>query len=78
MPKKDANKKSSRKNDKKKDLKKVPRTVQQTIPYDSVYQNGIIKVAPGKFSRTYRLQDANFEIAEGQHRIICSLIMRAC
>lgn len=66
MPKKDANKKSSRKNDKKKDLKKVPRTVQQTIPYDSVYQNGIIKVAPGKFSRTYRLQDANFEIAEGQ------------
>lgn len=59
-----AKKAEKEKKQKKKEVKKVPRTVQQTIPYESVYTNGIFKVGPGKFSKTYRLSDANFDIAE--------------
>ena len=63
-----AKKAEKEKKQKKKEVKKVPRTVQQTIPYESVYTNGIFKVGPGKFSKTYRLSDANFDIAEEQEQ----------
>lgn len=46
--------------------KKVPRTVQQSIPYETVYPNGIIKIGPRKYSKSYRLQDTNFSIADQQ------------
>ena len=47
-------------------MKKVPRTVQQTIPYESVYTSGIIQLSPDKFSKSYKLEDTNFSIAEDQ------------
>lgn len=31
------------------------KTAQQTIPYEEVYPNGIIKVAPGLYSKSYYL-----------------------
>ena len=57
--------KSGKKNKPKKttDFKKKS-TVQQTIPYDTVYPNGIIETAPGRFSKTYQLDDVNFKTAQ--------------
>ena len=60
--------KSSAKNEKKtkakKSTNKVPKTVQQSIPYESVFPNGIIMSQGGKYSKTYRLEDANFSTAD--------------
>ena len=44
---------------------KVPTNVQKTIPYDVVYeQDGIIEIAPGLFTKSYLLQDINYQIAK--------------
>lgn len=51
---------------KKKSQKKIPKTVQQTIPYETVYANGIIKVEPNKYCKSYCLEDTNFSIADQQ------------
>ena len=36
------------------------KTAQQSIPYDEVYPNGMIKVGPGLFSKSYYFGDMNF------------------
>lgn len=56
--------------DNKKDTTR-PRTVQQSIPYTQVYDNGVIEIEPGTFTKAYRLEDINFKIApdEEQARI---------
>ncbi len=46
------------------ELNQVPRTVQQTIPYQSVYESGIIQIDEDHFSKTYKLTDINFKTAE--------------
>ncbi len=44
---------------------KVPTNVQKTIPYDVVYeQDGIIETSPGVFSKSYLIQDINYQIAK--------------
>ena len=43
---------------------KVKKTVQETIPYDTVYPNGIIETEPGRYSKSYKIQDTNFKTAE--------------
>ena len=43
--------------------KKIPRTVQDTIPYERIYNNGIIESEGGLFSKAYALEDINFAIA---------------
>lgn len=43
---------------------RIPRDVAETIPYVSCYPNGIIKDYEGRYSKTYRLLDANFETEE--------------
>ena len=50
---------------------KVPQTVQDTIPYLYVYQNGIMELTPGVFSKAYILGDTNFKISsrQGQEKI---------
>ena len=45
---------------------KVPQTVQDTIPYLYVYQNGIMELTPGVFSKAYILGDTNFKIRPGK------------
>ena len=61
------NNKSSKKNTKnvnKKQQKKIKKTVQQTVPYYAVYPNGIIEIEPGVFTKTYKLQDVNYQTAK--------------
>ena len=44
---------------------KVPKTVQQTIPYLYVYEdNGIIETEPGVFTKSYQIDDVNYQMAK--------------
>ncbi len=43
--------------------KKIPRTVQDTIPYKYIYDNGVFESENGLFSKAYKLEDINFNIA---------------
>lgn len=44
---------------------KVPKTVQDCIPYNAVYEgDGIIETKPGIFTKSYLLQDVNYQIAK--------------
>ena len=38
----------------------IPENLSQSIPYKQVYQNGVIEIRDGVFSRTYELPSANF------------------
>lgn len=60
------NKKRSAKALKKKSKKLiVPRTVQETIPYLHVYpETGIIETEPGEFTKSYLLDDVNYQVAK--------------
>ena len=49
---KSANSSSKAKKEPKKKIK-IPRTVQDSIPYETVYPNGIIKIANGKYCKSY-------------------------
>lgn len=42
---------------------KVPKTSQSTIPYRAAYDNGIIEIEQGIFSKSYFIDDVNFKIA---------------
>lgn len=52
---------------------KVNKTVQDSIPYYRVFKNGIIEVEPGVYTKSYLLEDVNFQIAtdEEQENIFC-------
>lgn len=56
MTKKDKNKKPR--------ALKVPHSVQESIPYESVYECGIIETEKGHFSRAYELMDCNWTAAK--------------
>lgn len=43
--------------------RKIPKTVQDSIPYERIYNNGIIESEGGLFSKAYTLEDINFSIA---------------
>lgn len=62
-----------KKSKKKKNIGKIPKTVQQSIPYERVYKNGIIETETGVFTKSYLLNDVNFQIAtqEEQENIFC-------
>lgn len=48
---------------------KIPKTVQDSIPYYAVYPaNGIIETEPGVFSRSYMLEDVNYQIAKEEEQ----------
>lgn len=42
--------------------KKIPQTVQESIPYEGAYENGIIQLEAGRYSKMYSLGDLNFTI----------------
>lgn len=50
---------------KKKDTEKktIPRSVQKTIPYVQAYEDGIIEIKKGFYSRTFKFLDINYQIA---------------
>ena len=60
------NKRRSAKMLKKKSKKLiVPKTVQDTIPYLHVYpETGIIETEPGEFTKSYLLDDVNYQVAK--------------
>lgn len=47
----------------------IPKTAQESIPYDCVYEDdGIIETSPGVFTKTYLLQDVNYQNAKQAER----------
>lgn len=46
----------------------IPRTVQESIPYIRVFENGMIEVSPGRYSKSYLLDDINFQIASQEEQ----------
>lgn len=47
---------------------RIPRNVQESIPYRSVRPNGIIEDLDGWFSKSYRIEDANFSTESEEKR----------
>lgn len=41
--------------------KQIPKTVQQTLHYEECYDNGVIQVEPGLFTKTWRFDDISFK-----------------
>lgn len=66
-PKKNANKKPKRRTSRM-DILNIPRTAQDTVPYFAAYENGIIEIEPGVFSRSYQLADINFRTATDEEQ----------
>lgn len=57
--------KSAKQLKKKSKRLRIPKTVQETIPYYRIYpDNGIIETEPGVFTKSYLLQDINYQIAK--------------
>ena len=57
----------SRKKPKEKKIKKkrvVPKTVQKTLPYQRVCDDYIFKVDDNRYSKTYKFEDINYQIAK--------------
>lgn len=46
----------------------IPKTVQESIPYIRVFENGMIEVSPGRYSKSYLLDDINFQIASQEEQ----------
>lgn len=40
---------------------KIPTTVIESIPYIQVYENGIIEIESGKYSKSYKIPETNFK-----------------
>ena len=48
---------------KKKQTINIPNSISESIPYEQVYENGIIEVRTGVFSKSYQIEDVNFKTA---------------
>ena len=48
---------------KKKQTINIPNSIAESIPYDQVYENGLIEVRTGVFSKSYQIEDVNFKTA---------------
>lgn len=52
----------------------IPRSVQDTIPYKRVYPDtGIIEIADGIFSKSYQLDDVNYQAAKDEDQTVMFL-----
>lgn len=58
----------SKKNNKNKS--NIPVTVADSIPYEYVYENGIIEISPGKFSKSYHIPETNFKTSSQQEQYL--------
>ena len=52
-----------------KQAKKNVQSVQNAIPYEYVYENGVIETKPGVFTKMYKLEDVNFKIAPDREQV---------
>lgn len=49
-------------------IEKLPKTVQESIPIEGFMQNGIIETSKGVFTKSYKLDDVNFDIAPNEEQ----------
>lgn len=47
----------------------LPKNVRDSIPFKGIMQNGIIETYPGTFTKTYKLDDVNFDIAPDEEQM---------
>lgn len=47
----------------------IPRSTQKTIPYIADFDDGLFEVAPGKFSKTFKLSDMNYRDAKEDEQV---------
>ena len=47
----------------KKDHTRIPRSVQDAIPISTVYEDGLFRVGKNQYSRTYKFEDINYQVA---------------
>ena len=47
----------------KKEHKRIPRSVQDAIPISTVYEDGLFRVGKNQYSRTYKFEDINYQVA---------------
>ena len=67
--KRKARKKSEKTLKKKAKKLKIPKTAQETIPYVRLYpDSGIIETADGVFTKTYLLDDVNYQVAKEEEQ----------
>lgn len=57
---------STKKNKKTTAKKVIPRTAQQTLPYIEAYENGVMQVDPGVFSKTLEFEDISFKTSSDE------------
>ena len=60
--------KGKAKGKKKENPLEVPKTAQDSIPYQGVYENGIIQVSDNLFSKVYEIPDMNFLIEDTERQ----------
>ncbi len=49
-------------------IERLPKTVQETIPISGFLPNGIIETSEGVFTKSYKLDDVNFDIAPNEEQ----------
>lgn len=64
MASKEKDNKNKKKNNSSVKTNKVRKSVQQSIPYSTVFPNGIIMCGQGNYSKSYKLEDVNFQTAD--------------
>ena len=47
----------------------LPKTVQDSIPYTHIFDGGIIETRKGHFTKSYPIQDVNFQIAREEQQL---------
>ena len=52
---------STQKNNKKNNKTKIPRTVQDSLGWEEIYDNGVMQIAPGVFSKSFAFDDISFK-----------------
>ena len=47
---------------------KKERSAQDSIPYERMWQNGICKVADGRYTKTIQFQDINYQLSQNEDK----------
>lgn len=53
---------------KKKYKQAIPNTATESIPYNLVYENGIIELQPGRYSKSYLIPEVNFKTSSQKNQ----------
>lgn len=50
-------------------ISNVPKSVQESIPYIADYEEGLFEIEEGLYSKTFELQDINYQVAKEEEQI---------